>query len=360
MKQTFEGVVHPGGPQEWPGGWPQDRFFSPDALELLRVGNPGPFSLVAHPDYLCYEYPIKLDILSFSKFRLRLPVRVVGLPVSVGQPGYRGSLQALVNDYKRRLGLFVVLNMPKPPQDAALPCGQTLGTCVFAGGFGSMEEYMAALRSPYRRRLRRALQKTAGLTWRQVPGSGYTAGMHKLYLQVLGKSDFPLEQLTEDFFRHAPGQLYALYENDSPLAFVLLHRQGQRMEFVFGGMDYSRRDEYDLYYNMLLKILQESFAAGCVHIDFGQTAEHSKMRVGCEIEPRYMAVFCRFGWVNALLRKLVPLFAYHPPKAHYRAFGTPQGDALVSNGMQRAPVQGDGAKACAVSGNEAKNRREAT
>lgn len=328
MKQTFEGRVYPGGPEVWPQEWPQDEYFSPDALKLLRAANPDGFSMVVHPRYICYEYPIKIDILSFSKLRLRLPVRVIGLPVSVGQPGYRGSLAALVKDYKCRRGLFVVLNMTTPPEDETLASGQTLASCVFTGHFGNLGAYLAALRSPYRRRLRQAMQKAAGLSWRCVPGHAFTPHMHGLYLQVLGQSTFPLETLTQDFFRQAPGQIYALYKGDTPLAFVLLHQQGQSLQFVFGGMDYANRDKYDLYYNMLLKILQQSFEAGCTRVDFGQTGEHSKMRVGSKLEPRYMMAFCRFGWANALLKKIAPLATYRPPQQQYRVFAQPPGAAL--------------------------------
>lgn len=328
MKQRFEGKIYPGGPATWPEQWTaiQDEFFSPEAVELFRQGREGAFSLVTHRDYICYEYPLRINLLSFSRWKLEAPLTVIGLPLSVDREGYRGDLPALVADYRRRKGLFLLLNLEAPCEIAGTATGETLANCVLERRFTSFEEYLSALRSPYRRRLRKAMARGESLAWRQISGEEFTEEMYGLYRQVLERSDFPLETLTPAFFRGAPGTLHCLFRGERPLAFVLLRKEEgeiageETLSFVFGGMEYTERDEYDLYYNMLLKIVREGIAAGVPVTEFGQTAEHAKMRVGCVAKPRYMTVFSRNKMLNWLLKKLIPLFCYRPLTEEFRPF----------------------------------------
>lgn len=312
MKQPFEGEVFSDMPDTWPHNWEQDEFFSPEGFALLRSANKNPFSLVVHDDYICYEYPLKLNIFSFRKHNLAVPVTIIGLPVSVDKPGFRGDFNSLVADYKRRKGIFVLLNLEDEPTKKLLPSGQTLGTCMFTRRFEYLSDYLRSLRSSYRRRLKKALKKGDGLKWRRVWGEHFTKEMYVLYLAVLEHSPYPLETLTIDFFRKSPGEIYCLFEGEKPLAFVQVLMTGTTLNFVFGGMDYQKRDEYDLYYNMLLKIIQLGIEKNAVQIDFGQTAEASKMRVGCKVKPLFFAVVTNSKLANFALKLLVPLFSYRP------------------------------------------------
>ncbi len=92
------------------------------------------------------------------------------------------------------------------------------------------------------------------------------------------------------------------------------------MSFVFGGMNYQYRDEYDLYYNMLLHMLKIGIKNQVKVIDLGQTAENTKCRLGCELEERYMAAFSRNRLISTLLCRFAPLLAYDQEQIHYNVF----------------------------------------
>ncbi|MHB1454782.1 MAG: GNAT family N-acetyltransferase [Saccharofermentanales bacterium] len=305
MKKNFEGVSS----KEIPAGWDDSVSGNPwmKAEVLTDLKNAGcEVSLIVHKDYVCCEYRMKLNILTFSRLTLSLPFWVVGLPVSVSGSGFCGDLDAMIRDYRKRKGLILLLNLESTegiPSDIA--CGRTLPTCVFDNRYGSFEEYLSCLKSAYRRRVVAALSKGKPLEIRRIDGLEFTAEMYGLYLNVLQRSKYPLETLDIGFFRHFDAQIHVLYDNGTPLAFVMTKRFGIRLHFLFGGMDYTARDRFDLYYNMLLTVIRIGIEEKVSQIDFGQTAEGVKCRIGCRIHPKYMCAFAG----NRLINRLFGLFS---------------------------------------------------
>lgn len=304
MKQSFEGRIYPNGIGLPPEA--QTGFFAPDILSCLQGASDTPFSVVVHPDYQCFEYRMKLNIFTFSRLRLCLPVTVVGLPVSLSKCGYVGDLNALIRDYQRRRGLFLVLNLDAPCSEPSVGRGETLGTCLFRQSFSSLEDYLRSLRSPYRRRLNIARKKAETLLWRELAPEDFSESLYDLYRQVVDRTDYPLERLSLSFFQRFPARVHVLYEQHVPVAFIQTLTQGDTLSFLFGGMDYQKRDQYD----MLFQILRLGIDARIAAIDYGQTAERSKMRVGCALHPKYMAVFCHVSFFNQILKRVIGLFSY--------------------------------------------------
>ena len=310
MREKFEGHIYNDIPAEWDLLTKENPLMHAAFLSILKKSNPNQFRMVTHSDYCCCEYKMKMNILTFSKMKLNVTMTVIGLPVSICAPGYVGDLQSLIRDYKKRRGLFVILNIPKQPININAAVGETLGNCVFENKWDAFDEYLSAMKSGYRRRINIALKKGETLQWRSVARQDFTDEMYNLYLNVLQKSKYPLECLSIDFFRIFPGEICCLCEKDKPLAFVLLKEEKKKLSFVFGGMDYSKRNQYDLYMNMLVFMIKECIKRKCNIVDLGQTAEDSKMRVGATILRRYLCVFSGNKFISALLKHMVGVFSY--------------------------------------------------
>lgn len=302
----------------------QAAFFSSEeardkALYTAARHRNAPFRLVAGDGFKCCAYDLSLNIFTFGKAVLRLPFTIIGPPASVDQTGFYGSLGKLADYYTARKGNHLALNLPAPLIGRGV-CAQTLSTAVLFNTFKDFDDYMAALRSPYRRRIRLAQSKISGLFWEQLPSGAFDDSLYALYLQVLAKSDFPLETLGVAFFRSCPGTIFVLRANGRPLAFVLLeHREG-RTDFLLGGMDYAQRDARDLYMNMLVKVVEEGIGHGSGEIHLGQTAEESKCRLGAILVPRYMLYLSSSRWRTALARFLMKRVAYREPARTYHVF----------------------------------------
>jgi hypothetical protein len=315
MKKTFQGIECSN----------LDAFFGQEMPEEKAIFDAAtnrdtPYKLFVGEGYRCCEYKKRINIFSFGKARLTLPFTVVAPPASIDRVGYYGELEALVKDYSKRRGLFLILNERQKHNGFAV-CAHTLSTAIFANKFSSYEEYKKRLRSHYRHRLKLAEKKGARLQWKQVPSQEFDQELYLLYLQVLHHSDFQLETLGIDFFRVCPAEVYALYDSEQkPVAFVMISHSQAETTFAFGGMDYSKRDEYDLYYNMMIRVLQVGFANHADRIDFGQTAENTKCRLGCVLEPRYMLFFTRNQLLMFLAKKLIRFIEYQPDDETYHVF----------------------------------------
>ncbi|MHB1484918.1 MAG: hypothetical protein ACYCYI_09665 [Saccharofermentanales bacterium] len=332
--KEFAGESHDRIPDGWDDLTAANPWLKSSLLDASRNSDKT-FKLITHPGYCCCEYLQKLNIFTFGRFKLSISFVVIGLPVSVDECGFTGDLNSLIEDYKRRKGLFLILNIHdvviKKDISDVVSLGNTLPTAIFNNHFKTYDEYLAALRSPYRRRIKIATQKAAGLDWKEIDNDGFDEKLHGLYLNVLKKSRYPLETLDIDFFKTVEGQIFVLYkdiakdfgcfnQHAEPLAFVLTKWQNDRLHFLFGGMNYDKRDEYDLYYNMLIKILKTGILGNASAIDFGQTAESSKCRIGCHLEERKMIFFSGNRIMNMIVRSVFKFLEYKTPEETYDIF----------------------------------------
>lgn len=315
MKKTFQGIECSD----------LDAFFGQEmtaekAIFGAAIYRDAPYKLIVGEGYRCCEYKKRINIFSFGKTKCTLPFIVIAPPASIDRVGYYGDLPSLINDYSKRNGLFLILN-ERQNQSELAACAHTLSTAIFTNTYINYEEYKASLRSHYRRRLIMAEKKGALLQWKQVPSEAFDQKLYQLYLQVLHHSDFPLETLGLDFFRGCNAKIHALYDPASqPVAFIMTTHDEAQTTFIFGGMDYSKRDQYDLYYNMMIRLLQVGFSNRAERIDFGQTAENTKCRLGCQLEPRYMLFFTRNPLLMFLSKKIIRLIEYHPTNETYHVF----------------------------------------
>ncbi len=260
------------------------------------------------PTYHCTYYDIKLNIFSFAKASLRLPFTVIAPPASVDRTGYCGSLADIITDFQKHRGTYLALNLTADdirtlPDNIA--SGKTLPTCVFDNTFPNFDVYLSALRHSHRRRIKKAMERARSLDIAHIPHQAFDEHMYTLYLNVLNNSSYPLETLPIEFFRSELLDTYTLRYNEQTLAFVSLFydKKENELNFIFGGMDYSKLKEYDLYYNMLIAILKKGMELQVSRINLGQTAEYAKCFVGARLEERYMICFSSNSTTNFLIKK---------------------------------------------------------
>lgn len=320
MKKRFEGVISSECPEGWNSKIRSNCWLDDNVLKVAKYSDT-PFFYVTHKDYQCCEYKTLLNIFTYGHLKLKIPITVIGLPVSIDQPGFDGDIDRLIGDYQCRKGLFLMLNLVFPvvePNKYAV--GNTLCTSIFKNYFHSFDGYLQSMRSSYRRRIDKALEKGKTLTVKKLENSEYSDEIHQLYLNVLKRSRYPLETLEKEFFHNFDCDLYVFYYNSIPVSFFSIKQQNETLHFVFGGMDYSHRDRFDLYYNMLIKIIKIGIKLGVKKINFGQTAESTKCRLGCSLEKRIMIAFSGNKVLNLVLHCVAPFLEYKIPRNDYHVF----------------------------------------
>ncbi|MBE8966707.1 GNAT family N-acetyltransferase [Nostocales cyanobacterium LEGE 12452] len=194
--------------------------------------------------------------------------------------------------------------------------GESLPMHSFKAKFANFSEYCAALKSHYRNDIKRSKRKfeKTGLRIVQLKDTEkvlqvYTPEIHQLYEAVVQKSENKLETLPISFFRELainfPGQLIftLVYKDDKIVAFNCSLCTQSSVHYLFCGLDYSLNAESDLYFNLMYAALDEALKQNVPKIDFGQTADTFKARLGSYQTPLYMYIKGTGYLLNWIIRK---------------------------------------------------------
>ena len=288
-------------------------------LELLEKVNPCGQEYELIDDNIIISYSLKLNLLNFNSiFPLKANVQIIGLPVSVCEKGYWGEAASIENVIQQRRGLKILLNGDTPFKGG----GKTLSTFVFENKYSSFDEYLEALRSPYRRRINQALKHRDKIEIRKISKENFNESHYKLYMSIMDRTGNPLEVLHIEFFNDYEAELYEFVDIKTKeiIAFVQLKEIMNKLYFLFGGFRKEDNEKYDIYYNMLLKIIETGIEKQVKSIEFGQTAEESKLKVGCREKYKYLYVHHSNPVLNFFIQHLVPLFSYKTYNIKHHVF----------------------------------------
>lgn len=288
-------------------------------LELLNEVNPCNQEYENIDGIIIISYSLKLNIFNFTKFiPIRINTRIIGLPISLCEKGYWGDSNRVKDIIQSKKGLKIVLNANEDLGTS----GKTLSTFVFDNKFTNFEDYMNSLRCSYRRRIKKALDIRSKLIINKIDKVNFTKAHYELYLSVMKRTLNPLEILPIEFFVNYDSELYEFVEMESNevLGFIQLKQIDKTLYFFFGGFNKEDNEKYDLYYNMLIKIIEIGIESKIETINFGQTAEESKLKIGCVEVPKYLYIHHSNKIINKILQVLAPLFSYKPYNIVHHVF----------------------------------------
>lgn len=262
------------------------------------------------------------NLAMFTRLNFKIKITMVYVPLSVTRPGIEyGKCFQEAADYIRKLpGYKIFLNLPDMPMRGYAK-GLTCPKCVLRVRWKTFDEYMNALRSNYRYRFRKALRRAAPLTLRYLEsGEQFTDEMYKLYERVYDKSRIRVEKLSPAFFRGDFFKIFVLEDATAVRGFVQLLANGSELVFEFVGLDYAVQSEYDTYLAMLLEIVRYAIEHGFETVDFGQTADDTKLKLGCEYTYLYAYLHHKNKVINAVCKKLAPKLEYRPLEEKFDVF----------------------------------------
>lgn len=277
--------------------------------------------------YLLYEsnnlkagaivYTLPVNLLTFSKKELRIKMNVIGIAASVDSSGIIGDPlyfdQLVAEILSREKGIVLCLNYNGEISVPGIVKLQTLPTVIFKHDFDNFETYLRSMRHHYRRRMVLASARFRDVE--TITGSclAFTEEHYKLYLNILSRSKTKLETLTSDFFKNLNSDftLTSYYNKDKVLlTWHITCSYREVYSFLFGGINYESRDEFEGYYNNLLGIIKEAIEKGFKTVNLGQTAEIPKMRVGGKLVPKRLFLYHHSSLIQMLLKLFKPLLEY--------------------------------------------------
>lgn len=297
-----------------------DFPFSVEMFKLLKKENKlnqEYYYLKRGKDYAFFSvYDNKMNIFTFGKFELFMKLKVIGYPCSLSNCGYVTNNEEMMYKFIKNIkGAKIVLNIDKCNKIKDYTLCETLPTCMFENRFNSIIEYLSSLRAGYRRRIMKALDNTSDISC----VFDNSIDIYDLYLNTYNKSNYKLEKLEKGFFDNVCADKLVFMKDGNPCGFVLLKKNKNKLIFMLCGMDY-KYDTSDLYYLMLYKIIEYAIEKKCDYIDFGQTSEDAKLKIGCYLEKKYFYIHHSNKFLNKVAGLMKGILEYKYSFCDHRVF----------------------------------------
>jgi hypothetical protein len=250
-------------------------------------------------------YTAKVDLFTFTNIPSPIKVNFIGLPVSVSSPGLIGSQEdqyILVREILRlERGLIVGVNVDSSFQLSDINIMNYPPSVMLIHDFNTWDDYMAELRSDYRRRIGKYLKKfqNQDIKSHELNCSEMTEEMYQLYLDIHNKAKEKIEKLSYEYFKNLPSNIFRLKVYKYRQAILVWHiyvTDKDTLIYFFGGLNYELNDQFNSYFNNLAEILREAINKNYKQIDFGQTAEIAKLKLGGHLATKKM-----FGYHNSFV-----------------------------------------------------------
>jgi hypothetical protein len=313
-------------PELWDDIAGKNSFLQREALSVIHKTNPcqQKYHFNQIEKIIFVTYRLKINIFAFSdRLNLNKAVTIVGIPLSVSFKGYACKPESL-DLLSRRLnsmGRFcIVLN---GDENLMLIKGYTLSEYIMDIQWKSMSDYISALRSHYRYRVLKSLGKLELLRIEELEDNhDFSDELYSFYVEVYEKSQHKLEKLTIEFFKSFPSRIFVIYDKNHSLGFIQLRKQGDELIFMFCGFDHQKNLSMDLYFNLLLFIVETGIQCKCKAIRFGQTTEESKAKIGAVERRKFLYIASNSKWVRLLGRMMINMVSYRGYDVKHNVFKT--------------------------------------
>jgi hypothetical protein len=281
-------------------------------------------------------YQVTTDIAIFADGRLRdllqwirgrfpgfLKWRMLecGTPITITSPPWYGQGEELLpcllqtlRQWARQEGqLLIILRDFEPEQffhrqvlvEQGYHWIDSLPNTYLDLPWGDASEYLQAMRSYFRSKVRKTLRRnqTAGVHYVRTGDFAHLAD--QLFAQWLTvhehAKEYQREVLTPAFYRHFAqmgdaAQVILFYRDDVLVAHALLLQDGELLRWLYVGRSEASND--GLYLYIAYAVVAEALAMGVRQLEMGLTTYDIKLDLGATITPIKMALRARWGWMN--------------------------------------------------------------
>ncbi len=164
----------------------------------------------------------------------------------------------------------------------------------------SEQDYLAAMKSKYRRRLHRARRKFDGLTRRRLSASQLRElqdEVHQLYNGLIERAEYVPFVVPRGYFSALAEQaaeqvvVTGYYHQQQLVGFSTLLYEGEQAIAHYAAIAPAYNESHQLYLNLLVDLISASIDAGVTSLNFGRTATTIKTSVGAH--PEYLHSLAR-------------------------------------------------------------------
>lgn len=275
--------------------------------------------------FMMFERKFNLFIFT-DKYKINCPMKFIYLPLSVSHPSivFNDDTSELNKVLNKMSGVKIIINVEKEELNG-FSKGNYLPICILENKWRTFDEYLSNMRSSYRRRINQALKKGSSIEYEFLQNnSEFTDEMYELYEQVFNHSQYSLEKLTPDFFRNDISKILLLKINGKIEAFIQIieDKNNDMLIFEFCGYNYEIAHDYDIYHNMLIKIIQYAIDKGFKYVQLGQTAYDAKLKFGAQMHHNYFLLSHSNKLLNWLIKKKIHWLEYKVQEYDFNVFNS--------------------------------------
>ena len=184
-------------------------------------------------------------------------------------------------------------------------------------GYDSFDAYMEkALKSSSRKKLRKNLEATAGMTDIRMSvtdnAASFVDEIYPLYLQVFERSKMQFEKLTKDYFRELGQRMndkvrfFAWRRGNALVAFCLCMVQGDSLYAEYVGFDYPVALDLHLYHYVVRDMINWGIGKGYRWFRSSALNYDPKLHMRHRLDPIDLYVRHTSAAVNAIFRLALP------------------------------------------------------
>jgi hypothetical protein len=244
-----------------------------------------------------------------------LPVDIVAETLSNGIAKQARSLNAQLivlkefpSRYRKVLHCFVQCGFARAP---------SMPMTMLDIGYDSFDAYMKkALKSSSRRKLRKKLEATAGVSDIRMSvtddAASFVDEIYPLYLQVFERSKMQFEKLTKDFFRQLGQRMndkvrfFAWRRGNLLVAFSLCMVQGDSLYAEYVGFDYTVALDLHLYHYIVRDMISWGIGKGYKWFRSSGLNYDPKLHMRHRLDPIDLYVRHTSVLANAIFRLALP------------------------------------------------------
>jgi predicted N-acyltransferase len=244
-----------------------------------------------------------------------LPVDIVAETLSSGIVAQAKSLNAQLivlkefpSRYRKALHCFVQRGFARAP---------SMPMTMLDIGYDSFDAYMTkALKSSTRRKLRKKLAATAGISDISMSvtddATGFVDEIYPLYLQVFERSSMQFEKLTKDFFCQVGQRMsdkvrfFAWRRGNVLVAFSLCMVQGDSLYAEYVGFDYAVALDLHLYHYVVRDMISWGISQGYRWFRSSGLNYDPKLHMRHRLDPLDLYVRHTSGVANAIFSLALP------------------------------------------------------
>ena len=180
-------------------------------------------------------------------------------------------------------------------------------------------DYLAAVKSKYRVKFKKIKKKGKDLVFREINADEveqYNAAMYKMYRNTADRATFNLFTLNDQYFARLKQvfkenlNLTGVFLEDKLVAFFTLVKNEEIADAHFLGYNVQLNSKYQLYFNILLRLVEQAIESKSRYLNLSRTALEIKSSVGAQ--PYDLTIHIKYHnklvnqWVPFILKKFVP------------------------------------------------------